>query len=451
MNDFIYKFVKGNNGLVYAGGGFTNLGDANGDGIVSLTSTGVISSLTTGVSGGGVRAFALLPNGNVYVGGWFTLAGGVAGTLRIALWDSTLGVWDDLGGGIANGMVYDMVFDPVNNYLYVCGSFVNHGDANGDHIVRYDTETGVWTSLGTGADGDVYALIIGKDGLLYAGGTFSSMGGVANTASLARWTGTVWEPVGQGTDGNVESFAIGLDGSMYIGGDFSNVINASGINIPNTSLIARWNGVEFSSVGGGAVGTAIWSLQVTKDGILHIGGNFTSIGGLNIPDSAASWNGSVFIPIDINLPGDAIISHMLIDEEFNNTWVGYTTAGSAYSATVVVPNLGSSLAYPKVLFTGPGTLWQLKNYTTGKTIMFNLTLVDGERALLDLDPVHMSFTSSFRGNILSSILPGSALNFELLPGNNNISAYMYGATGANSTITMAWNGLFWSLNGATWK
>lgn len=454
ISDFIYKFVKGANGLVYMGGAFTNLGDANGDGIVSISSTGAMLSLGTGVAGGGgiARAFVLLPNGNLYVGGTFTSAGGVAATARIAMWDGTN--WNSVGGGIATGQVYEMAYDSVHNCIYVGGSFTNHGDANGDRITRYDVATGTWSSLDTGANDIVYAVHMGADGQLYAGGAFTSIG-AGGSPHIARWNGVTWGAVGEGTDNDVESFAVGLDGILYVGGSFTKVFNRGDvIGLQGTSLIAKWNGTAWASLAGGAVGTAIWSLQVTSNGVLHAGGNFTSIGGITVPDSAAFWNGWTWVPIDINLPGDAIITSMLVDEQFGKTYVGYTTTGSAYSATVTAPNLGTATAYPKVIFTGPGRIYQLKSYTTGKAIYFDYLMQAGEVAILDLNPQHISFVSYSFGavvNVMHLILPGSNLNFPLLPGINNISCYMFGSTTAATSIVMTWRGQYWSLDGAAWK
>lgn len=131
-------------------------------------------------------------------------------------------------------------------------------------------------------------------------------------------------------------------------------------------------------------------------------------------------------------------------------YLGYDTTGTAYSAVVTVPNSGDASIYPTFVFTGPGTCYQVKNVTTGKGIYFNITFLEGEVAKLILDPLHLSFTSSFRGNLMPYVLPGSNLDFELLPGANNISAYIYGNDSApkGTGIELWWQEQYWSLAGA---
>ena len=81
----------------------------------------------------------------------------------------------------------------------------------------------------------VYALAVGPDGSLYAGGDFTTAGGVA-AHHIARWDGTAWQPLGSGMDGGVYALAVGPDGSLYAGGDFT---TAGGVA---ANRIARWDG-----------------------------------------------------------------------------------------------------------------------------------------------------------------------------------------------------------------
>lgn len=56
---------------------------------------------------------------------------------------------------------------------------------------------------------------------------------------------------------------------------------------------------------------------------------------------------------------------------------------------------------------------------------FNLTLLEGETAVLDFtDPLNVTFTSNFQGNILSAISPGSSFDFFMKPDNNAISVFL---------------------------
>jgi hypothetical protein len=94
-------------------------------------------------------------------------------------------------------------------------------------------------------------------------------------------------------------------------------------------------------------------------------------------------------------------------------------------------NPGTAVTYPIVKFIGPGRIYQLKNLTTGDEIYFDLDLLSGETAVLDLTPGRKTFVSTFRGNLLplGAVLPGSdVVSFKLIPGSNNISIIIDDAT-----------------------
>lgn len=143
----------------------------------------------------------------------------IAGRLR------STGQWDALGPPTTATATYLNIYALAEDdtYLYVGGEFLNFNDiANADHVVRYNKQTGAWSSLGTGMNNVVRALVVGPDGTLYAGGLFTSAGGVV-TQRIAQWNGVVWSPVGAGFNGSVYAFAIGLDGTLYAGGAFTDL------------------------------------------------------------------------------------------------------------------------------------------------------------------------------------------------------------------------------------
>ena len=87
-----------------------------------------------------------------------------------------------------------------------------------------------WRTLRRG-----YALAIGLDESLYAGGYFTTAGGVT-VNNIARWDGTTWHLSGSGMNGGAQALAAGGDGSLYAGGDFT---TAGGVP---ANRIARWDG-----------------------------------------------------------------------------------------------------------------------------------------------------------------------------------------------------------------
>lgn len=435
-SDDVLAMARGLDGKIYVGGRFTSLGGvANTDGIGYWDpNDGAWHAMGTGVSSGSVlvSAIAVAPNGDVIVGGNFDLMGGVANTVKIARWNGS--AWSALSTGL-NGIVRALVFGPTG-ILYIGGAFTDAGGvAAADRIASWDGAA--FAALGTGATGgEVDALAIAPGNNLYAGGLFTAMGGVANTSHIARWNGSAWVSIGNMTGGGttaVYALAVGLNGLVYAGGDFT---AAGGIS---ASFIARWNGVSWSPLGTG-VNAIVSSLAQRADGALFASGIFTTAGGIVTPDSSALWNGSAWIPLDVDLPSSATVQASLTTPD-GSLYLGYTTAGTATAAGITtVTNDTPGVVYPRVIIKGPSSgtsrIYQLVNFTTGIGLWLNLTINAGETVTIDTDPQHPSFTSDFQGDLTGTILPGSSTTpFYLASGANSISFF---AAAASVTATPSW-------------
>ena len=149
------------------------------------------SAITQGGMSGGVNALAFDTSGNVYVGGSFASAGGVANTSYIAKWNGSS--WSALGTGM-NGDVSALVYDSTNNVLYAGGTFTTAGGVTVNRVAKWNGTS--WTALGTtgvsGTSAAVYALAMDSSGNnLYAGGNFTTAGGVT-VSNIAKWNGSAW-------------------------------------------------------------------------------------------------------------------------------------------------------------------------------------------------------------------------------------------------------------------
>ena len=186
-----------------------------------------------------VEALAVGPDGSLYTGGSFTTAGGVPAN-RIARWDGAQ--WHPLGSGISGGEgwpgVFAMAFGP-DGSLYAGGVFTTAGGVAANYTARWDGAQ--WNSLGSGMDHSVSALAVGPDGSLYAGGRFTTAGGVAANG-IARWDGAQWHPLDSGMNDSVDALAIGPDGSLYAGGWFTTAGEVA------ANRIARWDGAQWHPV-----------------------------------------------------------------------------------------------------------------------------------------------------------------------------------------------------------
>jgi trimeric autotransporter adhesin len=216
------------NGDVVAGGYFTTAGGVSAKNIARWNGT-VWSEIGSGVTSTDgfspfVSAFLELPNGDLVVGGHFTAAGGV-GAKHIARWDGA--TWTALGSGLAGGLagvpiaVYQFVRMP-NGDLVACGDFTVAGGVTVNRIARWDGAA--WSSMGSGMDNDVYALELLPNGDLLAGGAFTTAGGVS-ARGIARWNGTSWSAFGAGLTGTqavgASCFARMQGGELIVGGNFN--------------------------------------------------------------------------------------------------------------------------------------------------------------------------------------------------------------------------------------
>ncbi len=238
-------------------------------GAASTPIAGPWSALGSNGSGDGALngwVYAVAVSGaDLYVGGDFTNAAGVATADYIAKWNgsawSALGS-DGAGDGAINGHVQAITVS--GGDVYVGGRFTDAGGLpTADYIAKWNGSA--WSALGSNGSGDgaldnwVQAIAVsGAD--VYAGGWFENAGGVAAADYVARWNGSTWS--GLGSDGSGDGAiapspdapapavsALAVSGTdVYVGGSFINVAG-----IPEADAIARWNGSTWSALGAGSV------------------------------------------------------------------------------------------------------------------------------------------------------------------------------------------------------
>lgn len=192
-------------------------------------------------------------------------------------WSGTFG-WPG-----ADGAVNALVMDGAGQ-LYAGGDFTSIGGVSCARVARWSG--GAWHPLGSGVNGLVKALAVDGAGHLYVSGHFTRAGGLA-AQYIARWDGDGWHDLG-GANDSVEALALDGDGNLYIGGYFTQV---GGVN---AQYVARWGGGAWSALGSGLNGPA---RALAWDGSgLYVGGNFAQAGGLSA-NHVARWNGSAWQPL----------------------------------------------------------------------------------------------------------------------------------------------------------
>jgi hypothetical protein len=265
---------------VIVGGAFTSAGGVAVSDIARFsTSTGTWSALGSGITGpfSVVNALAVLPGGDVLVGGAFTSAGGVAAN-NIARFNPSTGTWSALGTS-TNDTVNALAVLPGGDVL-VGGFFTSAGGVAANRIARVNPNTNAWSALGAGVNGSVRALAVLPGGDVIVAGDFGTAGGVvASRIARVNPNTNAWSALGAGTDNQVRALAVLPGGDALVGGTFS---SAGGVP---ASRIARLNPntSAWSALGSGVTSTfsfAVDALAVLPGGDALVGGSFTTAGGL---------------------------------------------------------------------------------------------------------------------------------------------------------------------------
>jgi hypothetical protein len=324
------RVVELPNGDVVIAGRFTRVGSVTVNGIARWNGSewlpfgsGLGTVVANTVSFGNTQVFALaaMPNGEVIVGGQFTVAGGQP-VWNIARWDGTRwwafdeGLGEDAGQGVRglactpDGTLYatglntpvrrrdpDMWRPATPNSPFGLNSFVGTG-------VGVSADGRVFTSrMLTGSSSEVRILagssvqrvrvtidvqtgfmfpaVVGADGSIILGGRFATVEGrPAN--SLAKWDGQRWNAIAGGLSGGITDLVV-WRGGLAVAGDFTEA--------PNTLArrLAFWDGRRWQGLGSGTNMAPRTLLALPSGDLLAVGG-FTTAGGSPAP-GVARWDG----------------------------------------------------------------------------------------------------------------------------------------------------------------
>jgi hypothetical protein len=287
-------FDDGSGPALYAGGEFALLGGIPAGHIARWDGTSW-STVGGGVNGD-VFSLLVFDDGSgpaLYAAGLFNRAGGSPASY-VARWDGVS--WSAVGGGMDRAVEALAVHDDGSGPVLVAGGdFTIAGGAAANRLATWDGVS--WSALdptGGGLEGRIEALASFDDGsgpALYVGGLFWSTLGTP-TFAIGRWNGTAWQdvgPPGLGASWEVASLLVfddGTDAGLYAGGWFTSIGG-----VPANSL-ARWDGWTWSAVGtADAFDAPVLALAAFDDGAdgdadLYVGGMFRTPG-----VHVASWHG----------------------------------------------------------------------------------------------------------------------------------------------------------------
>lgn len=228
-----------------------------------------------------INAIAKDSLGNYYFGGYFKYAGGVKANHIVKYTPSTnkfspLGT-ATVGGGVACTTAQEVfaIYVDASNNVYAGGNFTSaDGVATTANFAKFNGT--VWSSMGT-VNGAVNA--IESDGTnLYIGGAFTSVNAIANTAYVAKHNGVSWSALVAGSIGGVvRAIKYGGASYIYIGGDFVNAFGTGG----GGDYIVRYDGAAYNAVSSLTFNNSIYCIDInTDDNVVLVGGKFTQVSGL---------------------------------------------------------------------------------------------------------------------------------------------------------------------------
>ncbi|MFC7486355.1 hypothetical protein ACOCJ7_14005 [Knoellia sp. CPCC 206453] len=281
------------------GGGFDYVGPTTGHAARTAIDTGALLGERQMVTG---DVYTTIPDG---VGGWYL--GGEFSDVNELYRRSVAHVGAD--GSLdrnfnanVNGPVYALA--RVGGTLVIGGSFTQAGGASVTNLVAVDA-TGLAVPGWTGSTNNtVYSLLATGD-RIYVGGQFTSLNGVGR-----RYLGRVYASTGATdtafsgqTYALVRALALNQDGSwVYVGGDFTSVSSRLVSTTPRGRLAAFTTSFGDVQAWNPSANATVRALAVhPTTGVVHIGGAFTSIGGLTRTAFAAATTTGVVTSLNLGV------------------------------------------------------------------------------------------------------------------------------------------------------
>lgn len=276
--------VVGNSLVV--GGSFTMAGTAGARNIARLTG----GTTWSGFDGTGIDApaYAIAVSGtDVYVGGTFTTAGPVI-VNKIAKWNSVTNTWSALGTGVTASNTSISAIAVAGGKVYAGGTFTNIGGVNASNIAIWNGTT--WSALGTGVNASVSAIIVrGED--VYVGGAFTTAGTVSANR-VAKWNGTAWS----GLDSAI--LPTSVISMAFMGNDL--YVGIPTTTVANPAYFSKYNGTTWAALGAELGDRGVSSVAVLGTDV-YVAGGFTTIGGFPV-NRIAKWNGTSWSALGGGLP-----------------------------------------------------------------------------------------------------------------------------------------------------
>ena len=306
-----------------------------------------------------VYCLAVQADGKIIVGGNFikyngTTVNGIARLLTDGSIDTSFITSTGFDG------IVEAITIQTDGKILIGGRFVNfNGTAHGK-LVRLNTDGSVDSgfNIGAGFDKNVYAIAMQSDNKIIVGGTFVNFNGTSAKRLLRlNANGSLDNTFTTGTGfskGEVRAILVQPDNRLLVGGTFNGTYNGK----PVLRMVRLLPDAVYDSTFSVDLNATLFSMCLTSDARLIIGGNFNSVSGvakhriarLKLCTDSSTWNGSSWSNASPSL-GKALTFNGDFDIDTNVNSCSCTIA-TGKTVTVKTGNtLGLSFEY-----SGLGTL-----------------------------------------------------------------------------------------------
>jgi uncharacterized delta-60 repeat protein len=258
-------------GQILIGGVFDHVGLEGRSNIAKLSPNGDVDGTFLPAANNNVNSIAVLDDGRVVIGGSFTTAGGFSRHHLARL--NANGEVDTTFNPDFNNTVYSMALQ-TDGKLVVVGGFTGAGGRTRNRVLRFNDDDSLDT-FNPNVNEIVRSVAVLPDGGMVIGGNFTAAGGMTRN-HLARLSaaGSVDGTFNPNVNGNVYCVVLRPDGKVIIGGAFSTVGGAVRFNIARINA----DGTPDSQFTPSA-NDIVRSISLQTDGKLIVGGNLTAING----------------------------------------------------------------------------------------------------------------------------------------------------------------------------
>ena len=270
-------------GRVLLGGSFTNPAGTTGSHLVRIAADGTLDTSFSPAPNAGVTAITLQPDGKILVAGSFSAIAGATRNFIARL--NANGTFDPNASAQVNAIVLQ-----ADGKIVLGGAFTtlqpNGATASTarNYLARVESNGALDTAYNPTPSATVSALLLQPDGMIVAGGTFTSFTPNAATTATARnylariKTDGTLDTFDPSASGAISALAAYFDGKIIVGGAF-NAFSPNSIGNTNfRNYIARLNadGTVDSNFDPNTNGP-VNAVAVESSGAVVFGGTFTAL------------------------------------------------------------------------------------------------------------------------------------------------------------------------------